>query len=271
MRTLLPLQPIALLSPLVALSLALTVGCDRGKSGEERMKEYEEAGIEAGAAQILADETARAKEQAQRDAEEIVEAMARTAEAKRALVEELGEGSDGASTEKVVGDLDRYRPVLLDEAPASTSIAPGDYICKISKEYKLRPCTVHLDPKGHSILTIPESLIALQGVIYDEGNIVHFDGWPTEERPFGCFTCLPRCAVDPSSCECDELPPSASAHCVAQPVTFDLKRSGSGWRGKVHYTTYSSRYEGELPGRRVTGYETEVDSFVVEVKPAPAK
>ncbi len=159
--------------------------------------------------------------------------------------------------------------MLLAQAPAVSSIAAGDYVCKISKEYKLRPCTVRVDPKGHTILTIPEALIALEGVIYDEGNVVHFDGWPTEARPFGCFTCDPRCIVDPSSCMCDELPPAASAHCKAQPVTFELKRNGAGWRGTMNYTTYSSRYEGELPGRRVTGYETEVDTFVVEIKPAP--
>jgi len=277
MRTPLPLQPLV---PLVALALALGVACDREKSGEERMNEYQKAGIEAGAAQILAQEQARAKADAEAAAEEIVEAMARNAEAKRALMDghDLGEADSAAgdsadskpdpTTNPTTGAA-HYRPVLLSEAPASSSIGAGDYVCKISKEYKLRPCTVRVDPQGHTILTIPEGLIALEGVIYDEGDVVHFDGWPTEARPFGCFSCDPRCTVDPSSCMCDELPPAASAHCLAQPVTFELKRKGDGWRGMMNYTTYSSRYEGEVPKRRVTGYETEVDTFVVEIKPAP--
>jgi len=253
------------------------------------MKEYEEAGIKAGAAQIVADEEARAKANAEAAAEEVVEAMEGKAEAKRALAAELKEGSSGdddaadnagsetskgtGATAKGAGPsaFDRYRPVLLSEAPATSSITAGDYLCKISKEYKLRPCTVRVDPKGHTMLTIPQSLIALEGVIYDEGDVVHFDGWQTEERPFGCFSCDPRCTVDPSSCMCDELPPAASAHCRAQPITFELQRKGSGWRGTMNYTSYSSRYEGEVPKRRVTGYETEVDSFVVEIKPAQGK
>jgi hypothetical protein len=284
MRTPLLYRRSALKAPLaVALALLLSAGCDRTKSGEERMKEYEEAGIEAGAAQILAQEQARAKADAEAAAEEIVEAMQRNAEAKRALEAELradtlgadAPADDGSAPAAAKGPATasaaafaRYDPVLLSEAPAKSSISPGEYLCKISKEYKLRPCTVRTDPKGHTMLTIPQALIALEGVIYDEGDVVHFDGWQTEERPFGCFSCAPRCSVEPSSCMCDELPPAASAHCMAQPITFELKRKGKGWRGMMNYTTYSSRYEGEMPARRVTGYETEVDSFVVELQPA---
>jgi hypothetical protein len=105
-------------------------------------------------------------------------------------------------------------------------------------------------------------------VLYDEGDVIHFDGWSTEERPFGCYSCAPRCVSDPKSCSCVELQPGASAHCLAQPVNFDLKRSGKGWKGKLRYALYANRYEGALPNRRPTGYELEVEEFVVELRPS---
>lgn len=161
----------------------------------------------------------------------------------------------------------RYRPRLLDEAPAPAAIAPGDYRCKVSREYKLRPCTVRVDERGHTRLTIPEALIALEGVVYDEGRGLRFDGWPTEARPFGCFTCDERCTVDPSSCACTELPPAASAHCLAQPVAIDFKADGKGWKGTLRWGIYYSRYQGDLPGRRPVGYEIRTEDLVVELRP----
>lgn len=164
--------------------------------------------------------------------------------------------------------LARYRPALLDQAAAPAAITPGEYLCKISKEYKLRPCTVRVDPQGHTMITMPEALLPLEGVLYDEGGGLHLDAWPTEARPFGCFSCAERCAADPSSCECSELPPAATAHCLAQPITAALKRAGEGWKGKLRWGVYFNRYQGALPDRRPIGYEIEDNEMVVEIRPA---
>jgi hypothetical protein len=160
----------------------------------------------------------------------------------------------------------RYRPTLLDQAPAKASIQPGEYLCKISREYKLRPCSVTIDAAGHTILQAPLGLIAIEGVLYDEGEELRFDGWPMEPRPFGCFSCDERCTIDPSSCVCTELPAAASAHCVAQPITFSLKRGKAGWKGSLRWGSYYSRYEGAPPGRRQVGYEIEPLTMIVELR-----
>ncbi|MCA9659579.1 MAG: hypothetical protein KC486_14625, partial [Myxococcales bacterium] len=194
-------------------------------------------------------------------------AMEEQARAKAALAAELARDEAAEPDAEPSAAGSRYRPRLLDEAPAKASIDPGEYLCKISREYKLRPCTVRVDDRGHTILTVPEALLAIEGVLYDEGDVVHFDGWTTEERPFGCYICAPRCAIDPSSCDCTEIQPAASVHCLAQPVTFDLKRGGKGWKGTLRYALYSNRYEGSPPDRRPTGYNFEVEEFVVELRP----
>jgi len=161
----------------------------------------------------------------------------------------------------------RYRPALLDLAPAKASIEPGEYLCKISREYKLRPCSVTTDGEGRTILKMPLALISIEGVLYDEGKELRFEGWPAEPRPFGCFSCDERCSIDPSACACTELPTAASAHCLAQPINLSLRREKGGWKGSLRWGAYYSRYEGAPPGRRQVGYEIEPLTMVVELRP----
>jgi hypothetical protein len=71
-----------------------------------------------------------------------------------------------------------YHPPILDGAPRPSSIRPGHYACKITLMYKLRDCTVWKDDKGHTLLKFaPDNLIELEGVLYDDGPVVRFEGW----------------------------------------------------------------------------------------------
>jgi hypothetical protein len=71
-----------------------------------------------------------------------------------------------------------YYPPILDGAPRPSSIRPGNYACKIDLMYKLRDCAVWKDDKGHTRLKFgPDNLIELQGVLYDDGPVVRFEGW----------------------------------------------------------------------------------------------
>jgi hypothetical protein len=248
---------------------ALFAACD-GAPAQGAEASPAPAARPAGApANPLADALDQQRAEAERAQIELAKAQAEVERERAALeMEQRRDGATKPGAPPPAGDVpQRYRPRLLDEAPAKASIAPGEYRCKISREYKLRPCTVRVDDGGHTILSMPDALIALEGVVYDEDDVLHFDGWPTEERPFGCFSCAPHCAVNPTSCACVELQPAASAHCIAQPIAFDLRRRGDGWAGTMRYATYSNRYEGDVPARRSTGYTFEVDELIVEVRP----
>ncbi len=259
------------------LALCLFVGACACDNQDQVAERHEQAAIEMAAREFVRAENEAIKAQAEHDADEIVEAMAAAQKLAAAPTTPRSQ-ADPAEPEIVPKtplktaqpDKQRYRPRLLDEAPATSQIPAGDYLCRIAKEYKLRPCTVRIDDRGHTRLSVPEALIAIEGVLYDDGSTVRFDGWPTESRPFGCFSCSPECAQNPSSCGCRELDAAGSAHCLAQPITFDLERRGKGWRGKMSYNLYYNRYEGTPPKRRVTGYEFENQSFVVQIQPAKA-
>jgi hypothetical protein len=71
-----------------------------------------------------------------------------------------------------------YHPPILDGAPRPSSIRPGNYACKIDLMYKLRDCRVWKDDKGHTRLEFgPDNLLQLEGVLYDDGPVVRFEGW----------------------------------------------------------------------------------------------
>ncbi len=247
----------------LVLLCAFTVACACDNQGQAT-KAHEDAAIEMAAREYVRAENEAIKAQAERDAEEIVAAMAAVQEESKPSP---AEPTIAIKTTKIdPPEVQRYRPRLLDETPATSSIIAGDYLCRISKEYKLRPCTVRVDARGHTRLSVPQGLVAIEGVLYDDSGTVRFDGWPTEAYPFGCFSCAPKCAQDPSSCECHELNPAASAHCLAQPITFDLKPQSKGWRGTMRYNLYYNRYEGTPPDRRITGYEIEPQSFVIQIQ-----
>jgi hypothetical protein len=94
---------------------------------------------------------------------------------------------------------------LTAHAAKGTLPAPGEYLCKIAKEYKLRPCTVAAD--GDTVrLTIPEGLFGVEGTLHEDEGVVFFDGRLSEPRSWGCFRCAERCETDPASCACIEVP-----------------------------------------------------------------
>jgi hypothetical protein len=159
----------------------------------------------------------------------------------------------------------RYRPPLLDSPPAKASIPAGDYKCRIGKEYKARACAVAVEG-GHTRITIPEGgLIALEGVLYDEHDEVWLAGWPTEKRPFGCYSCQEKCSITPDECGCTEVPPSASRLCLAQPISAKLKATAKGWSGKMGWTGVDNNYAGTPPDRRMVAYELDHDEYVIQI------
>ena len=161
----------------------------------------------------------------------------------------------------------RHRPSLLDQAPRPSRIKPGRYACRVSKEYKLRDCWVEVDPKGHVMLEVGKgNLIATRGVLYNDGDVVRFEGWPTEQRPFGCFSCQERCFVQPDTCACRPRPAERIAGCLRQPLHAVFRGQGHTWHGvMVHRSYYDEYVHADLPSPSVTS-ETGLDRFSVELR-----
>ena len=116
---------------------------------------------------------------------------------------------------------------------------------------------------------MPEALLEIRGLLWDEGKVVKFAGWTAGERPFGCFACQERCFVDPHECACSELPIEGSRECLAQPVRFALRGGPKVYKGTLEYRMYFNDYKGEGPERRVVGYGSEIDRFEVELHGPP--
>lgn len=173
---------------------------------------------------------------------------------------------DRPARSETLRDAPRHRPEALSQAPRPTRIEPGIYQCRISKEYRLRDCKVERDAAGHVMLTMPAAMIAVRGVLWDEGDVTKFAGWTTAERPFGCFACQERCAAAPHECACIEHPIEASRECLAQPVRFELRGGPKRWRGVLEYRTYFNDYKGEGAERRVVGYGSDLERLEVELQ-----
>ncbi len=142
--------------------------------------------------------------------------------------------------------LPRPAPAALSEAPRPTKLKPGLYRCSVGEGYKLRDCLVEKDADGRTLLEIGEgNLIAARGVVWDEGRGLHFEGWLTDARPFGCFGCQDRCYVDPDSCGCKPPPFEVAEACVVQQVSMDLKGAGNQFRGELLYHQFWATYEGQ--------------------------
>lgn len=178
-------------------------------------------------------------------------------------------GAAPSQAEPLERSVPRHRSKSLDGAPRTSKLAPGNYVCRIDATYKFRPCSVTLDERGFTWLDVPSGLLAVKGVLSDEGNAVVFDGAPTEERPFGCFACQERCTTSPGSCVCQELLPDASRACLAQPVVVRLTKKGRGYTGWLDYTTYFNRYEGTGDARHVAGWDPQPNRFLFEIQPSP--
>jgi hypothetical protein len=161
----------------------------------------------------------------------------------------------------------RHRPALLDQSARPCRIKPGKYACRISEGYKLRDCVVERLASGHVMLEVgPGNLIGLRGVLYDDGPVVRFEGWPTDDRPFQCYTCQDRCYLDPGSCGCTPGPLARTASCLAQPVHGVFKGGGRTWRGVVIWRDYydPAVHDG-LPPRTLVS-EKGLDRFEVLLK-----
>jgi hypothetical protein len=161
----------------------------------------------------------------------------------------------------------RHRPPLLDEPPRPSRIKPGRYACRVSKMYKLRDCVVETSPSGHVMLEVMEgNLIAMKGVLYDDGPVVRFEGWPTEKRPFGCFSCQERCFIRPETCGCQPRAPEQIAGCLRQPLHAVFRGKGRTWQGVLLYRGY---YDDQIPVEpppRSVAFEEGNDRYTILLK-----
>jgi hypothetical protein len=166
----------------------------------------------------------------------------------------------------------RHHPALLDAEPRASRLAPGPYACRVSREYRLRDCRVERTSDGRTLLEVSEgNLLGMRGVLWDEGNTVRFDGWLTDEQPFGCASCQERCYAYPGSCACDPLPPEAIRECLKQPLRISFRPAGAGrYQGSLEYSVYYNEYLGEGSARHAEGYVAKREQFeVLLVKGAP--
>jgi hypothetical protein len=166
----------------------------------------------------------------------------------------------------------RHRPDALDRPPSPVRLLPGAYSCRVSREYKLRECTVERDADGRTFLEFAAgNLLGMRGVVTESGGALEFEGYLTEEQPFGCSSCQERCIVDPSSCGCDPLPAEAVVECLAQPLRFSLRASpkGGSFHGVLPYRVYYNDYVGEGAARRAEGFTFRQESFAIDLIPGP--
>jgi hypothetical protein len=137
-------------------------------------------------------------------------------------------------------------PDLASAQETKPAVLPtGDYECRVDNGYKLRACTV-TRRDGKMILTLPEDV---QHLVNFEAELIATTDKKIpiyvhvtrllQPRPWGCYSCQERCAVNPGSCACAELPPQVSEQCVAQPLNFSLATAGKNtWKGLMPYRVY---------------------------------
>jgi hypothetical protein len=165
----------------------------------------------------------------------------------------------------------RHHPAELDEPPRPSRIKPGRYQCRVSREYKLRGCAVSVAPSGHTMLEVEQgNLLGMKGVLWDQGRTVRFEGWLTEDEPFGCASCQEDCFVHPGSCACNPLPPEAIRECMKQPLRIGFGGDNR-FSGELDYAVYYNQYVGEGAARRPEGYEAKRERFEVLLVPAKGR
>lgn len=142
----------------------------------------------------------------------------------------------------------RYVPARLERAPHSSRIQPGRYACKIDLMYKLRDCWVRKDDAGHTLLRFaPDNLLGLEGVLYDDGSVVRFEGWLTE----------PSTIVGCRGCE-------------RQPLHAIFRGGGRSWKGLLQFRNYYDPHAPPAPPAPDASFETANDRFplVLELREA---
>jgi hypothetical protein len=161
----------------------------------------------------------------------------------------------------------RHRPAALDAPPRAARLAAGSYLCKVSREYRLRDCSVERTPDGRTFLEFSSgNLLGMRGVLNDAPGGFAFEGWLTDEQPFGCSHCQDRCIAEPGTCACDPLPADAVVECLKQPLHMTLRATGGGrYRGTLRYRVYFNAYVGEGSSRRPEGFEAKQETLEVEL------
>jgi WD40 repeat protein len=163
--------------------------------------------------------------------------------------------------------MPRHRPSILDGPPRPSRIQPGRYSCRVSEGYKLRDCVVEEDPADHVMLEVMAgNLIEMRGVLYNDGPVVRFEGWPTAKRPFGCFSCQEGCFIHPGTCGCQPRALEQVAGCLRQPLHAVFRGKGATWRGVVLYRGY---YDEQIPVEalpRTVAFEEGIDRYTIVLK-----
>lgn len=235
-------------------AVCLLVGCARASAPSSD----EPAAPRAHAAPALPEETHGARSEA-RDAGSV---LALTAASHDADTPEAR-----VARYRALWKSPRHRPAALDEAPRAARLAPGAYLCKVSREYRLRDCTVERDAQGRTLLEFSAgNLLGMRGVVSDAPHGLDFEGWLVDEEPFGCSSCQERCIAHPGTCACDPLPPDAVIECLKQPLRMTLRPAGGGkYRGTLRYNVYYNEYVGEGTSRHPEGYVAKPETFEVEL------
>jgi len=138
-----------------------------------------------------------------------------------------------------------------------TPLKPGNYKCKVSKEYKPRACAVKegemydelvLEAEGH--------LLLMRGEVVPTYNYskrktqVYIEARLTGDRPYLCS------AKDLAGME----------ECKNQTILIELNKKGKVWTGSYLVTHYMDHYVGEGDERRIEGYDKSVDRLVFQLK-----
>jgi hypothetical protein len=123
--------------------------------------------------------------------------------------------------------------------PRPSRLRSGKYACKISKLYRLRDCIVRRDANGHTLLSFaPDNLLPLEGIVYDDGPVVRFEGWLTE----------PSTIVDCKGCA------QQSLHGV-------LRGNGTHFEGLLTFRNYWDPYVPPTPPEANVKIEEAADRF----------
>jgi hypothetical protein len=123
--------------------------------------------------------------------------------------------------------------------PPPPPLPPGEYTCRVSSEYKPKPCTVVLKDGRLTLVAKEGGLFGFEGTVEKQEPFVLVRAHHTDRRPFGCYDCAERCSQAPGTCMCEELPKAASEECLAQPLHVVLRPSGKDkWTGSVVVQRY---------------------------------
>ena len=132
-----------------------------------------------------------------------------------------------------------------EPTPTTPPLAPGEYTCRISSEYKPKPCTVTQKDGKLTLVAKEGGLFGFEGTVEKHEPFILVRAHHTDRRPFGCYHCAERCSESPGSCMCKELPKAASEECVVQPLDIVLRSSGKNtWTGSVVVQRYLDAPEG---------------------------